>query len=207
MTGNSSPAPSPGDSIGSRSPELMSRLDTALVVVDVQEKLVPAIGGAERLVWNLCRLIDGARLLGLPVIAVEQYPQGLGPTVAPLRERLASAGVSRVPAKQCFSAVGCPEVASALEAANAERALVAGIEAHVCVQQTVFDLLAGGRRVYVAVDALGSRHEIDYETALRRMESAGASLTTVEAALFEWCETSSAPEFKSLSQLIRQPPL
>lgn len=190
-----------------RSPELMSRRDTALVIVDVQEKLVPLIPAAERLIWNLERLIEGARLLGLKILAVEQYPQGLGPTVGPLRERLAAAGVRfPLPAKQCFSALGCAEIAASLEAANVERVLVAGIETHVCVQQSVFDLLAGGRRAYVAVDAVGSRHEIDGRVACSRMEAAGASLTTVEAALFEWCESSAAPEFKQLSQLVRRPP-
>ncbi len=84
--------------------------------------------------------------------------------------------------------------------------LVSGIEAHVCVQQTVLDLLAGGYRVYVAVDAVGSRYAIDYETGLRRMESSGATLTTTESALFEWCQVSGTPTFKNISVLIREQP-
>ena len=84
--------------------------------------------------------------------------------------------------------------------------MVAGIEAHVCVQQTVLDLLAGGYRVYVPVDAVGSRYQIDYATGLKRMESAGATLTTTEAALFEWCQVSGTPVFKKISGLVRESP-
>ena len=82
--------------------------------------------------------------------------------------------------------------------------LLAGIEAHVCVQQTALDLLADGYRVYLAVDAIGARHEIDYAIALRRLESSGATLTTTEAALFEWCEAAGTPEFKQISALVRE---
>jgi nicotinamidase-related amidase len=84
--------------------------------------------------------------------------------------------------------------------------LVVGIEAHVCVQQTVLDLMAASYRVYVAVDAVGSRYEIDYQTALKRMESSGATLTTTEAALFEWCAKSGTPQFKQISALVREQP-
>ena len=182
-----------------RSPELMSRGDTALLVVDVQEKLVPAIAQSARVVWNVRRLLDGAKILGLPVVGSEQYPQGLGPTVAELAERLGP-----VPSKLTFSCGGCPEILRVLEGLRdrgIHKILVCGIEAHVCVQQTVLDLLADGWRVYVAADAVGSRFEVDYRTALGRMDSAGATLTTTEAALFEWCEVAGSPEFKQISRL------
>jgi nicotinamidase-related amidase len=91
-----------------------------------------------------------------------------------------------------------------LEQRRVHKVLVCGIEAHVCVQQTVLDLLAGGYRVYVAVDAVGSRFEVDCRTALTRMDSAGATLTTTEAALFEWCQVAGTPEFKQISQLVRE---
>jgi nicotinamidase-related amidase len=183
-----------------RSPELMSRGDTALLVVDVQQKLVDAIGDGRRVVWNVRRLIDGAKVLGLPVVATEQYPKGLGPTVAELAERLGA-----IPSKLAFSCGGCPELFEELQARGIHNILVCGIEAHVCVVQTVLDLLADGWRVFVAADAVGSRFEIDYRIALARMDSAGATLTTTEAALFEWCETASTPEFKQISQLAREP--
>lgn len=184
-----------------RSGELMSVGETALVVVDVQERLLPVIAGRTRLVWNIGRLIEGARILGIPVAATEQYPQGLGPTVPELARRLGP-----IPSKLMFSCRGCPEVFQGLQAQGIHKLLVCGIEAHVCVQQTVLDLLGAGWRVYVAADAVGSRHEVDYEFALRRMESAGAILTTTEAALFEWCETAGTPQFKEISRLVRQSP-
>jgi nicotinamidase-related amidase len=184
-----------------RSPELMSPEDTVLVVVDVQEKLMPLIDGQARIIWNLRRLLDGAEAVGLKALATEQYPQGLGPTVAPLAGRLGD-----IPSKAAFSCAGCEPFAERLQASGASKALVSGIEAHVCVQQTVLDLLAGGYRVYVPVDAVGSRYQVDYETALRRMESAGATLTTTESALFEWCQVSGTPTFKKISALVREKP-
>ena len=181
------------------SPELMSAADTALLVVDVQERLIGAIAGHQRLVWNAGRLIDGAKILGLPVVATEQYPQGLGPTVPELAGRLGP-----VPAKLAFSCGGRGEIFAELEQRGIQKLLVCGIEAHVCVEQTVLDLLAAGWRVYVAVDAVSSRFEIDYQTALRRMDSAGATLTTTEAALFEWCQVAGTPEFKEISRLAKE---
>ncbi len=185
-----------------RSHELMLRDDTALVVVDVQEKIVTAVTDGPKVAWNVRRLIDAARTLGLPIVATEQYPQGLGPTVPELAERLGPA-----PSKLTFSVGGCPEVFRSLGELRDRgvcKILVCGVEAHVCVAQTAFDLLADGWRVYVAADAVGSRFEIDLGTALRRMDSAGATLTTVEAAMFEWCATAAAPEFKAISRLARE---
>ena len=184
-----------------RSPELMTPQDTVLLVVDVQEKLMPLIAGAPRILWNLRRLLDGAAATGLTVLATEQYPQGLGPTMPELAERLGT-----IPSKAAFSCCGCEPFVHSLEASSASKVMVSGIEAHVCVQQTVLDLLAGGYRVYVPVDAVGSRYAIDYETGLKRMESAGATLTTTEAALFEWCQQSGTPVFKKISALVREQP-
>lgn len=187
-----------------RSPELMTAADTALLVVDVQERLIGAIAQHDRVVFNVRRLIDGAKILGLPVVATEQYPKGLGPTVPELAERL-----DDIPSKLTFSCGGCPEVFEQLRKqrlrdGGLHKLLVCGIEAHVCVQQTVLDLLADGWRVYLAVDAVGSRFEVDYGTALRRMDSAGTVLTTTEAALFEWCDTADTPEFKQISRLVQE---
>ena len=182
------------------SPERMSRGDTALLVVDMQEKLLDAIAGSSRVVWNVRRLIDGAKILGLPVIGTEQYPRGLGSTVPELAKRLGP-----VPSKLTFSCGGCPGLFCDLPARGIHNMLVCGIEAHVCVQQTVLDLLADGWRVYVAADAVGSRFDVDSRFALQRMDSAGATLTTTEAALFEWCDVAGTPEFKQVSQLAREP--
>lgn len=184
-----------------RSPELMSRNDTALLVVDMQEKLLRLMAGHQRVIWNARRLVDGAKLLGLPFAATEQYPQGLGPTVPELAERIGS-----LPAKVMFSCRECQGVFDDFRQRGIGKILICGIEAHVCVQQTALDLLADGYRVYLAVDAIGARHEIDYTTALRRLESSGATLTTTEAALFEWCEAAGTPEFKQISALVRESP-
>jgi nicotinamidase-related amidase len=184
-----------------RSPELMSRGDTALLVVDVQEKLLPLIGRRAQVVWNIRRLIDGARILGVDVAATEQYPKGLGPTTSELAERL-----DDIPSKLTFSCGECGNVFRQFADRGRHKVLVVGIEAHVCVQQTVLDLLGDGFRIYVAVDAVSSRREIDYQTALRRMDSAGATLTTTEATLFEWCEVAGTPEFKQISRLVQEMP-
>jgi nicotinamidase-related amidase len=181
------------------SPELMSPADTGLLVVDVQEKLLAAIPDNRLIVWNIRRLIDGAKILGLPVAATEQHPKGLGPTALELAERLGS-----IPSKMTFSCGGCPRIFADFRAGGINKILLAGIEAHVCVQQTAFDLLSDGWSVFVAVDAVGSRFEIDYRTALRRMDSAGATLTTTEAALFEWCRIAGTPEFKQISRLAQE---
>jgi len=186
------------ESLSARSPELLSRCDSALLVVDVQEKLMPAIPGSDRLIWNVRRLLDAAKILHVPCGATEQYPMGLGPTVEVLAQRLPDR-----PAKQRFSCceTNLPDTWSKQ---GIYKIVVAGIEAHVCVQQTVLDLLSAGFRPYVVADAVASRSELDYKIALRRMESCGATLTTTESVIFEWCETSAAPEFKQISQLIRE---
>jgi nicotinamidase-related amidase len=184
-----------------RSPELMNRDDAALLVVDMQARLLPLIPGHARLIWNVRRLIDGAKILGVAVAATEQYPQGLGPTAPELVQRLGT-----IPAKLAFSSCECGEIFANWRDRGIWKILVCGIETHVCVGQTVHDLLAEGFRVYVAADAVGARGAIDHEIALRRMDSAGATLTTTEAALFEWCGRAGSPEFKQISQLIRETP-
>ncbi|MEX2169400.1 MAG: isochorismatase family protein [Pirellulales bacterium] len=183
-----------------RSPELMNSDDTVLLVVDIQERLLPLVEGRERLVWNVRRLLDAAGLLGVTIAATEQYPEKLGSTVEPL----ASLIPTRL-TKLAFSCAGCSELTGGWEPAR-HRILVCGMETHVCVAQTTLDLLALGYRVYVPVDAVGARFRIDHETALRRLETSGATLTTTEAAIFEWCRTSGTPEFKKVSALVKESP-
>ena len=184
-----------------RSPELMSPAETGLLVVDVQGKLITLVPGHPRIIWNIRRLLDGAKILAVETAATEQYPKGLGPTVPELRERL-----GEIPAKTEFSCGACGGIFRGWEERGIFRVLLAGIEAHVCVQQTALDLMAAGFRVYLTVDAIGARHEVDYQTALRRMESAGATLTTTEAALFEWCQCAGTPQFKEISRLVQETP-
>ena len=184
-----------------RSPELMNRDDAALLVVDMQAKLLPLIPSSQRLIWNVGRLIDGAKILNVAHAATEQYPQGLGPTAPELAQRL-----QEIPAKTAFSCLECGDIFRAWRDRGIWKILVCGIETHVCVSQTVHDLLGEGFRVYVAADAVAARGPLDHDIALRRMDSAGATLTTTEAALFEWCARAGTPEFKQISQLVKQPP-
>ncbi len=183
-----------------RSPELMRPDDTGLLVVDVQERLLAAQTDAKRVVWNVRRLLDGAKILGVQSAATEQYPEKLGGTIPELAKRLPSSPQSKL----AFSCAGCEEIFSAWRAAGIHRVLVCGIETHVCVQQTVLDLLAAGFQVLVAVDAVSTRYPIDHEIALRRMEASGALLTTTEAALFEWCGRAGTAEFKEISALVKE---
>lgn len=184
-----------------RSPELVNREDSALLVVDAQEKLLEIIPGSKRIIWNIRRLLDAAAALGVPFAATEQYPDRLSPTVPELKERIGPA-----PDKMCFSACVCGDIFEGWKNDNRYRVLLCGIETHVCIMQTALDLVAAGFEPYVAVDAVGARYAVDHETALRRMESAGVILTTTEMAMFEWCRTAETPEFKKISALAKEKP-
>ncbi len=171
---------------------LLARKRAALVVVDVQEAFRPYACFAG--VADACaKLISAARILELPALVSEQYPKGLGHTAPEV-------GLEQEPRieKSVFSAAR----AEGFDLAGREQAVVCGIETHVCVSQTVHDLLARGVEVHVPADAVGSRHTIDYERGLERMERAGAVVTTVEAALFELLERAGTPEFKAVQGLI-----
>jgi nicotinamidase-related amidase len=176
----------------------MSAADTALLVIDVQDKLLPLIPQQAALVRDIAFLIDGARLLGVPVAATEQYPRGLGPTTAELARRLPER-----PEKTAFSSCAVPGVIEGFRRAGRTKVLLAGIEAHVCVLHTALDLLALDLRVYLPVDAVASRFAVDRDTALRRLEQAGAVLTTAETAVFEWVGGAAHPQFKAVSQLVQ----
>jgi nicotinamidase-related amidase len=176
----------------------MSAADTGLLVIDVQEKLVVKIPAADALVRNIGLLVDGAKQVGVPVVATEQYPKGLGPTVPELASRLPER-----PDKVAFSCCAIPSVVETFQSQARPKVVLAGIETHVCVQQTALDLLSRGFQVYVAADAVGSRFPVDHEYALRRMERAGAVLVTAETAVFEWVGGAQHPNFKAISKLIQ----
>jgi nicotinamidase-related amidase len=176
----------------------MSAADTALLVIDVQEKLVPRILNSGDLVMNLGFLIDAAGLLEMPVLATEQYPRGLGSTVPELASRLAER-----PDKVRFSSCAAPGIIETLHRRARPKVVLGGIESHVCVLHTALDLLAHDFRVYLAVDAIGARYRIDHETAIRRLELAGAVLTTTEGCLFEWMGGADHPRFKDVSKLVQ----
>ena len=157
------------------------------------------IPSADTLTLNIAFLLDVAKLLNVQVAATEQYPKGLGPTVAPLAQRLPVR-----PDKVAFSSCAAPGLAASFPNAGRTKIVLAGIEAHVCVLHTALDLLSVNFQVYLAVDAIASRYSVDCETALRRLEQAGAILTTVETCAFEWMGGANHPQFKAVSALVQE---
>lgn len=170
----------------------------ALLVVDLQEKLLARMTDRDQVVANALRLVRGAGLLGMPTLATEQYPQGLGPSVAGLIDLVPHRGE-----KTTFHCGSVPGLLEQLYERKVRHVTLAGIEAHVCVAQTALELLNLGFTVQVAADAVASRHRVDGEFALRRLEQAGAVVSTTEAVLFEWTERSDRPEFKAISAMIK----
>lgn len=174
---------------------ILDRANSALVAIDFQARLMPAIEGGASAVANARRLLDAAALLDIPVVFTEQNPKGLGSTVP----ELASPG--RTVHKMTFDAVRSPGF---LDSLPAERTIVvAGCEAHVCVLQTVLGLLSQGRQVFVVRDALGARRAESKETAIRRMERNGAEVVTTEMVVFEWLSTCDHPMFRDVAALIK----
>jgi nicotinamidase-related amidase len=171
--------------------------ESAVLVVDVQEKLLPVIPTARALLLNLTFLLDAAGRLGVPVLATEQYPQGLGGTAPELVPHLPA----ERPTKTAFSCAAVPAVAGGLAR---RQVVLTGLETHVCVMQTGLDLLARGTAVFVPVDAVAGRFTLDHDLALRRLERAGAVLTTCETAVFEWLRDAAHPRFKEVSRLVRE---
>jgi nicotinamidase-related amidase len=176
----------------------LTAADSVLVVVDVQDKLLAKVPSAAVLVQNAAFLLDAAALLGVPAVGTEQYPKGLGPTTAEIARRLPDG----LPAKTAFSCCGAAGFLTDLRSLGRPNVVLAGMETHVCVLQTALDLLEAGFTVYLPVDALASRSVIDHDAALRRLERAGAVLTTAETVAFEWVADASHPKFKALSKLV-----
>ena len=175
--------------------------NAALLVVDVQEKLLPATGSpGKRVVANVHRLISAARLLEIPVLATEQYPKGLGPTVASLADAIPVRH-----AKTTFQAADAAGLISADSASSIRHVTLVGLETHVCILQTALELLRRGFRVQVVADAIASRDQFDHDSALSRLQSSGAILTTTEAVMFEWIGSSDHPAFKAISALVKNP--
>lgn len=181
----------------------LQRDEAMLVIIDVQERLMPVIHGADQVVRNIERLIRGAHILGIPVAVTEQYVKGLGPTVDSLRTALEETVGYEPVEKMCFSGTGCIDFMVRLEAAKRQQIILCGVEAHVCVHQTAMDLLDSDFSVYVAADAVSSRDPANREVALRRLESEGGRLTSTEMALFELTTTSGTDEFRDISRLVR----
>ena len=158
----------------------LERGRSVLVVVDVQEAFRPAVIDFSRVVQNVAVLVQGARVLDIPVLVTEQYPKGLGRTVPEISRHLD--GIEPIE-KVCFSAADAGEFAERLKKSGREQVLLSGIESHVCVNQTACDLLRAGSEVHVAQDAVSSRGAENRDLGLHKMERAGAVITSVETAL------------------------
>jgi nicotinamidase-related amidase len=181
-----------------KNPRRLTAENSALLVVDIQDKLLAKMPRADALVRNAGFLLDAAALLAVPVRATEQYPKGIGPTTAEIARRLPTPPA----AKTAFSCCGAGTFLEELEMLQRPNVVLVGMETHVCVQQTALDLLDAGLHVVLPADTVASWGEADHDTALRRMEKAGATVTTAESVAFEWVRDSTHPQFKSMSQLV-----
>lgn len=179
----------------------MLEVDKAvLLVIDVQDSLFRAIAEKEKLLDNLKRLIEGMKVLEVPVMVTEQYPKGLGPTLPEVAGLLP--GIKPI-AKTSFSCCGDGVFLSAFRKLGRKQVLLAGIESHVCVYQTAADLVADGCEVYAVSDAVGSRTKENRQTGLGLMGEVGVRLTSTETVLFELLKVAEGKRFKAISKIIR----
>lgn len=174
--------------------------ETVLLVIDVQEKLARVMHEREPMISNLQKLIKGIKVLGVPVIVTEQYPRGLGPTVPELAPLVA--GFPLV-AKTSFSCWGEAKFLQEYKSLGRKQALVAGIEGHVCVYQTVRDLIANGYEAHVVTDAVTCRTPENRQLSFEMMRQAGARLTGTEAVLFELLKVAEGEKFKEISRIVK----
>ncbi len=179
---------------------MLMRQNTGLVVVDVQGKLARLVDDSDALIANCGKLIQGAQVLGLPIIRLEQNPEKLGATVDELNDLLS--GAKPIP-KFTFNACDEPKFVEAVRAKDVETWLVCGIEAHICVYQTAMGLLDLGYKVQVVNDCISSRTALNKKLAISRMREAGIQITGVEMSLYELVKDCRAPEFKLILSLIR----
>ena len=184
-----------------RHPDLLKRSRSGLLVIDVQEKFEPVIPDMDRISAQIVKMIQAFQLFQQPVWITEQYPAGLGNTLAPILE-LMEEGYQRME-KQSFSVCSIPDFVRNLRTAKIIDMVLCGIETHVCVWQSAMDLKHEGFHVTVVRDAVSSRHEPDRDTAFQRMRDEGIHVTTTEACLFELLENAEDPLFKPVQKLIK----
>ncbi|MDR1068863.1 MAG: isochorismatase family protein [Clostridiales Family XIII bacterium] len=180
--------------------------EALLVVVDMQEKLVAAMDKPGMLVEHAEKLVKGFAALELPMLFTQQYTKGLGETVAPVKAATADENGSEwfsYIEKLSYSVMGEPAFVEKLRASGRKQIVICGIEAHVCVLQSALDFLDEGYDVFLVANAVASRSRVDSGMAFRRVEEAGAVVTTIEAVLFELLGTAAHPKFKSISALVK----
>lgn len=179
---------------------LLNARDSFLLVVDVQEKLAPAVADNAALVARIALLMRAARRLEVPLLVSEHYPQGIGRTLPALAELAPEGAIFEKISFSCLRQEGVPARVAGLDRGQA---VVCGLESHVCVLQSALSLLEAGYRVYLIEDATGSRHAVDRAAALRRVERAGGTLVTAEMVVFEWLERGDHAAFRELLALIK----
>lgn len=174
--------------------------NTVLMVVDVQGKLAQLMHEKHLLFESLQKMIKGAHILGVPIIVTEQNPDGLGPTIPEIADLLSN---GQPISKLSFSCCGNEQFMQALQALERKQVLMTGIEAHICVYQTTMELLEMGYEVQVVVDAVSSRTAVNKAIGLERMKDVGASLTSVETALYELLKVAAGAKFKDVLQIVK----
>lgn len=180
--------------------KLLKPESTALLIIDIQERILSVISNYERVVEYTLKLIKGFKVMVLPIYYTEQYPKGLGPTAKAILDEL---GDTKPFDKMSFSCSGAGDLFEEFKRKNLSQIVVCGVESHVCVQQTVLDLIENGFQVNLAADAVSSRKEMDYKTALERMRQHGVEVTTAEAILFELLNVCGTSQFKEVSKIIK----
>lgn len=182
----------------------LQRERSQLLLIDLQERLVPAIDGHDAVVATAERLVRYARRLSVPITISEQYPKGLGPTVIRLIEAAGNAAARLDKVEfSCLANSGLAVHLGSIQAKGRDQVVVAGVEAHVCVLQSVLDLLGGRYEVFLAADAVGSRAASSRALAIDRLRDAGATIVDNEMVMFEWLERAGTPEFKELQGLLK----
>lgn len=178
---------------------LVKKGNTAFVIIDVQERLMPVIDGEDVVLENVNKLIEGSQILGVPLLVTEQYPKGLGHTSAEVSLPEGQEVIEKI----CFSCVGSDSFSQRLKELGVENLVIAGVEAHICVLKTTLDALGAGYKVHVVADAVSSRKQYSKEIALDRMRQSGAYIVTTEMILFQLMDAAGSDEFKQISKLIK----
>jgi len=174
---------------------MFSKENTVLLIVDMQERLLPHIHESEALLGKTAALIECCKALGIPILVTEQYPEGIGPTVPQLAQSIVNC---QKISKRTFSCCRELKFMEALKTLRRKQIIMAGIETHVCIFQTAADLAGGGYAVQVISDAVGSRTPANKAIGLERIKMLGAGISSVESSVFELLETSACPEFKQI---------
>ncbi|MFA8342552.1 MAG: isochorismatase family protein [Rhodothermaceae bacterium] len=181
-------------------PKRLNRGNTGLLIIDMQERLLPVMENKEELISNTIKLIEGFKILEGDIFYTEQYPKGLGYTDTSIKNAL---GERKSYEKTSFSCAGAGNLLADFASNKLENIVICGIESHICVQQTYLDLKKNGFDVFLVTDAISSRKKIDYETSLKRAQANQIELITTESVLFELLKESGTEAFKAISKLIK----